>query len=111
MEGIRRKMGWLLVAFDLPVVTLEKQREAARFRKFLLDDGYQMIQFSVYARSLVTYSRLNTHMHRLRNHLPPEGKIRAIYITQQQWDRSFVIHGDPERESLPEQLPGQLQFW
>ena len=40
----------ILVFFDLPVKTKKERREAARFRNFLLTDGYHMIQYSVYAR-------------------------------------------------------------
>jgi CRISPR-associated protein Cas2 len=36
-------MGWLIVAFDLPVGTRRQRKEATDFRKFLLDDGCQMI--------------------------------------------------------------------
>ena len=36
--------------FDLPVLTDDEQKMASHFRKDLLDSGYLMIQFSVYAR-------------------------------------------------------------
>jgi len=37
---------WLVVMFDLPVDTKEACREAAGFRKFLLEDGFRMLQYS-----------------------------------------------------------------
>ena len=37
----------LLVMFDLPVTEKEERKAAARFRNFLLKDGYYMMQFSV----------------------------------------------------------------
>jgi CRISPR-associated protein Cas2 len=91
MDPLKFKMGWLIVAFDLPVKENEERKAYAEFRKFLLNDGYQMIQFSVYARSLVTYSRMQTHIRRLESQIPPEGSIRAWYITQAQWQRGLVI--------------------
>lgn len=42
------RMGWLMAMFDLPVLLEEERKEAARFRKALLDDGFIMIQYSVY---------------------------------------------------------------
>ena len=111
MDPLKLKMGWLIVAFDLPVTEKEARKAYTDFRKFLLNDGYQMIQFSVYARSLVTYSRMQTHLRRLEARIPPEGSIRAWYITQAQWQRSFVIHGKPAKKADPEQLPDQLVFW
>jgi CRISPR-associated protein Cas2 len=104
-------MGWLLVAFDLPVVEPEQRKKATQFRKFLLDDGYIMIQYSVYARSMVSQARTQTHMRRLRKHIPEEGRVRAIYITQAQWDRSYIMYGEPMGKQDPEQIPKQLLFW
>lgn len=105
------KMGWLLVAFDLPVGTKEQRKAATGFREFLLDDGFRMIQWSLYARSCVTIARQETHMARVRGNLPPEGSVRAIFVTRAQWERSFVIHGTPAKPLSPEEMPEQLLIW
>jgi CRISPR/Cas system-associated protein endoribonuclease Cas2 len=36
------------------------------FRNYLLDGGYQMMQFSVYARACLTFARQETHIDRLK---------------------------------------------
>lgn len=41
-------MGWILAMFDLPVVTKKERKVATKFRNDLLDEGFLMIQFSVY---------------------------------------------------------------
>ena len=104
-------MGWLMVAFDLPVGTKQQRKAATDFRKWLLDDGFQMMQFSVYVRSCVTFARQDTHISRVKVHLPPEGSVRAIFVTRAQWERSFVIHGCPAKEAEPEEIPDQIQLW
>ena len=111
MDTTKFKMGWMLVAFDLPVVSKPQRRAATQFRKYLLDDGFLMMQYSVYVRAMVTHSRMQTHLRRLKLSIPPEGSIRAIYITQAQWERSFVIYGKPAKEVAPESIPEQLNFW
>lgn len=111
MDTKKFKMGWLLVAFDLPVGSRQQRKAATNFRKFLLDDGYLMIQFSVYVRSCVSYARQQTHMKRIKANLPPEGTIRALFITRSQWERSFVVHGTPDDITEPEPMPEQMQFW
>lgn len=111
MDTSKFKMGWLMVAFDLPVKTKPERRAATQFRKFLLGDGYQMMQYSVYVRPCVTASRMETHLRRVRAHNPDEGSIRAIYITRAQWERSFIIHGKPAKEVPPEQMPEQITLW
>ncbi len=104
-------MGWLIVAFDLPVVEKKQRKRATDFRNFLLDDGYQMMQFSVYARACVSFARQETHIERLKKNLPPEGSVRAIFVTRAQWERSHVIQGSPASEVKAEDLPEQIQLW
>jgi CRISPR-associated protein Cas2 len=111
MDTEKFKMGWLVVAFDLPVMEKAQRKAATDFRKWLLDDGYQMIQFSVYARSCVTFARQETHLERLKGNLPPEGSVRAIFVTRAQWERSFVIQGSPASETEAEEQPEQIQLW
>ena len=40
----------VVVLFDLPTNTKGERRAATQFRKFLLDDGFNMLQYSVYTR-------------------------------------------------------------
>jgi CRISPR-associated protein Cas2 len=104
-------MGWLMVAFDLPVKEPDERKRATDFRNFLLDDGYMMMQFSVYVRPCVSFARQETHLRRLRAHVPEEGSIRAIFITKAQWERAFIIHGRPAKEVPAEKMPEQIQLW
>ena len=99
MDTEKFKMGWLVVAFDLPVGTKKQRKAATGFRNFLIDDGYQMMQFSVYARACVSFARQETHIDRLKKNLPPEGSVRAIFVTRAQWERSYVIQGSPATEA------------
>jgi len=111
MDTTKFKMGWLMVAFDLPVVSKEQKKLASNFRKFLLDDGFQMMQYSVYIRSCVSHARQETHVRRVRETIPPEGSVRILFITRAQWERSFVVNGKPAREMDPEDIPKQLLLW
>ena len=43
----------LMVFFDLPVETAMQRKEYRLFRKFLIKDGYLMLQESVYAKLVV----------------------------------------------------------
>jgi len=111
MDTTKFKMGWMILAFDLPTKEKEERRQYTLFRKFLIEDGFHMIQFSVYARAMVSHARMQTHIRRIKQAIPPEGSIRVWYITEAQWQRSIVIHGRPAKEVEPEALPNQLQFW
>lgn len=111
MDTTKFKMGWLMVSFDLPVGSPEQRKAATDFRKFLLDDGFQMMQFSIYIRPCVSYARQETHIRRVKQSVPEEGSVRILFITRAQWERSWVISGKPAQEVPPEEIPEQLLLW
>jgi hypothetical protein len=53
----------------------------------------------------------NTHRTPEKKARPPEGSVRAIFVTRAQSERSFIIHGLPAIEREPEDLPEQIQLW
>ena len=91
----------LLVFFDLPVKTKDDQREANRFRNFLLRDGYDRVQLSVYARVCRGPENVETHIRRLQKNLPPHGCVRLLQVTEKQYGRMRLLVGDmPVMEKL-----------
>lgn len=83
----------LLVFFDLPVATKEERKIYARFRKFLLEDGYDMLQFSVYCRIVNGEDAVDKHLNRLKKALPPKGSVRFLQITDRQYATMKVLVG------------------
>ncbi len=79
--------------FDLPVQTKAQRREAARFRNFLLNDGYHMIQYSVYARVCNGTDAVEKHRRRIKNNLPDNGSIRMLVITEKQYETIDILLG------------------
>ena len=86
---------WLLVLFDLPVGSKFERRTAAQFRNFLKNDGYDMIQYSVYARACRGESGRQTHEGRLKKNLPLKGSVRCLTITDRQYARMSFLVGKP----------------
>lgn len=98
---------WLIVFFDLPVKTKPERRAATGFRRFLLQDGYTMIQFSVYARVCNEPEGVEKHKKRIVQNLPEKGHIRALIITDQQYGRIQLFLGEKtarERKNNDKQL-------
>ncbi|MBW7835231.1 MAG: CRISPR-associated endonuclease Cas2 [Sphingomonadales bacterium] len=85
---------WLFVFFDLPVGTKEQRRTASRFRGFLKDDGYIMLQWSVYARVCRGQDAVDKHLARMRKRLPGKGSVRALQVTEKQYARMEFLVGD-----------------
>lgn len=85
----------LLVFFDLPVVSKADRRAYTVFRRFLLNDGYDMIQFSVYGRILNGRDAEDKHMQRLIANLPSDGSIRVLSVTEKQYASMKLLVGLP----------------
>jgi len=86
----------LLVFFDLPVTTKKKRLAYTQFRKFLLHDGYDMLQWSVYGRILNGSDAEEKHLKRLKTNLPPEGSIRCMTVTEKQYAGMTLLVGPKE---------------
>jgi CRISPR-associated protein Cas2 len=101
MPAREARFVWLFVFFDLPVGTKIQRREATRFRNFLKDDGYMMLQFSVYARVCRGEDGAMKHIARATRSLPREGSVRALQVTDRQYGRMRLLLGEATKtESL-----------
>lgn len=105
-------MGWILTIFDLPVVTNQQRKLATRFRNDLMDEGFVMIQFSVYARSCVTHEMLEKYTKKIMKLAPDTGLVHLIFITDHQWGKIMTIK-DPDYQGNREEpeMPDQMTFW
>lgn len=108
-------MGWMLVMFDLPVETKKERRLAARFRNDLLDTGYLMLQYSVYARCAVTLDKKQSLLGELKRISPDTGNIHCVFLTDAQWGQSVILHAteDKSRRAITAgaKTGEQMQFW
>lgn len=79
--------------FDLPVITEKERKIATKFRKYLLDDGFIMMQYSVYSRICKNSDDLNKHINRLRINIPKNGNVRLLQITEKQYNNIIMFSG------------------
>jgi len=85
---------WMFVFFDLPVGTKGERRAATRFRNFLKDDGYMMLQWSVYARVCRGEEAAEKHVQRVTKNLPTKGSVRALQVTDKRYGRMRLLLGE-----------------
>lgn len=99
-------MMWLFVMFDLPVLTKSERGQATRFRKDLLDLGFEMAQFSVYLRFCRSQAQVDVFTQKVQCSLPPRGRVSLLTFTDKQYERiiSFVGRDRGVLRNRPEQL-------
>ena len=77
---------WLLLAFDLPVTTPAERKAASQFRFGLLDDGFEMAQYSVYMRYCGSKNIARSHIRKVSERLPKYGKVDILQFTDRQYE-------------------------
>lgn len=100
----------LMVFYDLPITEPVNRKDYARFHKFLLRDGYDMIQFSVYARICNGPEAVDKHVRRLMGRLPPLGSVRCMQVTEKQFTAIRVLVGEKRKKESPK-YAAQLSFF
>ena len=100
---------WLIVMFDLPTDTKKARKEYTHFRKFLLNDGFTMMQYSIYMRHSSSNENAVVHAKRVKEHLPDDGEVRIIRITDQQFGKIEAFYGKKRQKAT--EAPLQLQFF
>ena len=84
---------WVLVFFDLPVTDKKDLKEYTTFRKFLLEDGFNMFQFSFYMRSCASNENAIVHVKRIKSNLPTHGKVGILCVTDKQFASMEIFYG------------------
>ncbi|MBU5480285.1 CRISPR-associated endonuclease Cas2 [Blautia sp. MSJ-19] len=90
----------VLVFFDLPVITEENRREYRKFRKFLLKNGFLMLQESVYCKLALNSTAVRTIVDNVHKNKPEEGLVQLLTVTEKQYAKMDIIIGDIKSEVL-----------
>ena len=97
---------WVLVFFDLPTDTKKERKNAALFRKRLIEDGFVMFQFSIYMRHCPSSENAQVHINRVKSFLPDLGQVGILCITDKQFSTMelFIGRKNAELPSIEQQL-------
>ena len=97
---------WLFVMFDLPVGSKKERKEATMFRNSLLDMGFEMSQFSVYLKYVVSKEKAETLGEQISRFLPAGGKVDILTITDKQFAniKQYIGKSRAKNRGKPSQL-------
>ena len=84
----------LMIMFDLPVDTAEEKKEYRKFRKCLINEGFLMIQYSVYVRVCVSRKTAQFLENRVKKFLPAGGVVQSLMITEKQYNDMHFLNGN-----------------
>lgn len=81
----------ILVFFDLPTETAKDRKNYSQFRKFLIKEGFIMMQESVYAKLVLNNSITNSIKDKISKNKPQKGIVQMLIITEKQFNSMEYI--------------------
>lgn len=88
----------LILFFDLPMTTDLEKKTYTHFRKYLIKNGYLMMQFSVYCKIFPNREAAINHINVLRKNVPKQGQIRIMVVTEKQYSKIEIIVGGKSKQ-------------
>ena len=82
---------WILVMYDLPMVTQKEKQEYVEFRQTMLSYGFRRFQFSMYIRHCSSRENADMHVDRVKKK-PASGRAYRHYDHHRQtirYDENF----------------------
>lgn len=90
----------ILVFFDLPTETSKDRKVYSKFRKFLIKEGFVMMQESVYVKLVLNNSVTNSVREKIEKNKPSKGLVQLLVITEKQFNSMEYIVGEKESNNL-----------
>lgn len=90
----------ILVFFDLPVETAKNRREYSRFRRFLIKEGFIMMQESVYCKLALNMTVVDSVSSRVRKNKPSVGIVQMLTVTEKQYNSMEFIVGSKKSDII-----------
>ncbi len=84
----------IMVFFDLPVKSKKQRKRYTDFRRYLIKDGYIMVQYSVYSRTVRNFDDAKKHVERIKQNIPAEGSVRVMTVTEKQYAAMEILVGE-----------------
>ena len=84
-----------IVFFDLPNVYAKDKSAYTQFRRYLISEGFIMLQESVYSKLVLNSEQSNLLFERIKKNAPKKGIIQLLTITERQYAKIEYIIGEP----------------
>lgn len=89
-----------IIFFDLPNVYAKDKRNYLLFKKFLLNEGFIMMQESIYSKIVLNSVQGKLLLIKIRKNAPKKGLIQALTITEKQYANIEYIIGESQTKII-----------
>lgn len=105
-----RNSVWIFVFFDLPVGNNKQRSSSNLFRRRLLQNGFVMLQYSIYIRHCCTHAHANMYEGKITSRIPENGRVSVLRIRDKQFGRmrNFWKGMEEKEEMSVKKMSNQL---
>ena len=89
-----------IVFFDLPNIYYKDKRNYQLFHKFLINEGFIMLQESVYSKLALNLQQAELNVNRIKKNAPSKGIIQVLSVTEKQYASIEYIIGKPNNKII-----------
>ena len=82
---------YIIIMFDLPTTSKKDLKKYTKFRKLMLNDGFTMIQYSIYIRICKSNYSANAHIKYIKKVIPIKGEVRILKLTDKVYNSMEIL--------------------
>lgn len=86
--------------FDLPILTSNQKRTYRKFRKWLITEGFIMMQESIYSKIVLNPSSAKLVIEKLRNYKLEEGIVQVLVLSEKEYNEMEYIVGKSKSDII-----------
>lgn len=86
--------------FDLPTLTVAEQRDYRQFRRFLIKNGFIMMQESIYTKLVINPIVAKQYRKIVAKAVPQKGLVQMLTITEKQFSDIELLLGSTQTTYL-----------
>ena len=87
----------VMVFFDLPTITDKNRHDYRKFRQFLVQEGFIMMQESVYCKLALNMTAVYAMKDRINANKPKDGIVQVMTITEKQYAAIDYVCGSSQK--------------
>lgn len=86
--------------FDLPTLIVAEQRDYRQFRRFLIKNGFIMMQESIYTKLVINPIVAKQYRKLVAKAVPQKGLVQMLTITEKQFSDMELLLGSVQTKYL-----------
>lgn len=90
----------VIVFFDLPTEKESDKRAYRKFRRFLIKEGFMMMQESVYSKLALNYTGVYKILDDIIKNNPGRGSVQVLTVTEKQFSKIEIITGEKKKDNI-----------